>query len=121
MRGVPRAPTHQGGIRVVVSDTQQLPFHYPNNVLLHLGDLPAKRGGRFTFALKDVRDLFCALVSQVEIAFWDKEEVEKSPERTIQTCEFPTLAPGVPVVVENAECARCLLSSARRERRVTVI
>jgi hypothetical protein len=52
---------------------------FPIYVLLYPGGLPAECSGRFPFELKVVCNLVCALVSQVEAAFWDKEE---SPERT---------------------------------------
>ena len=51
-----------------------------NVLLLHLGNLPAECSCRFPFGLKVVRNLVCALVSQIEITFWDQKAVEKSSE-----------------------------------------
>ena len=73
----------------------------PNAPPLHLDDLPAECGGRFPFQLTVVRDLVRALVSQAEITFRDKEEVEKSPERTFQTREF--LSPCFAAATPNPE------------------
>ena len=109
-------PQDAGGVyetRGVASEVGHATAPVPplNVVLPHLGNLPAKCSGRVPSRLKVVRNFVCALVPQVKIAFWDEEEVEESPERTIQTREFPALVPVVVVTVESAEHARWLFSS----------
>ena len=64
-----------------------------NALLLHLVDLTAKCSNRFPFGFQVVCNVICALVSQAEIAFWDQEEVEKSPEWSFQTRQFSFLMP----------------------------
>lgn len=51
--------------------TATAPVPLFNALLLHLDDLAAECSNRFPFGLEVVCDVVCALVSQVEITFWD--------------------------------------------------
>jgi hypothetical protein len=64
------------------------------NVFLHLSDHPAKCSDRLPFRFEVVRNLVCALVPLVRVAFRDEEKMDKSSERAFQTREFPTLGRG---------------------------
>ena len=90
-----------------------------NALLPHLSDLPVKCGGRSSFGPKVVRNLVSALVSQIEIAFRDQKEVEKSPERTFQTRRF--LSPTCALVTIATLNMNIVFFPVRRERQVTVI
>lgn len=99
--------------------TEAVPFF--NALPLRLDDIVAKCGGRFPFWFKVFCDLVRALVSQVEIAFRDQEEMEKSPERTFQTRQFPSLSSyfAVPIAILNVNVVWSF--SVCRGGRVTVI